>query len=302
MTQENDTEGGADAEDRGDAGGGPAARFLAHLDFIHKAARRAARQRGLDTAEIEDFESELHLKLIANQYEVVRSFRDRSAFTTFLVSVIEHALLDHLDKRWGKWRASAVARRLGENAVLIERMVRGRGLSIDETVARLAASGTPMTRDQVLDIVAFLPVRVERRSAGESGLESLPSPHGDPATDLEESERQRTARMIEARLGAALARLPADDRLLLFLVFVRGFSIPEVAALWGGPARPLYTRFQKCKSALRRDLEASGLDRAAWQEFFGDGASRLREVGSLRRKPGDGRNGPSDSSEGEDGK
>lgn len=302
MTQEKDPEDGADSEDRGGAGRDPAALFLAHLDFIHRKARHAARQRGLGDAEIEDFEGELHLKLIANEYEVVRAFRDRSRFTTFLVSVIEHALLDHLDKRWGKWRASAVARRLGENATLVERLVRGRGLSIDETVARLAACGTPMTRDEVTDIVALLPVRVERRSAGESALDSLPSPHGGPATDIEESERQRAARLIEAQLDSALARLPADDRLLLFLVFVRGFSIPEVAALWGGSARPLYTRFQKCKSALRRELEASGVDQAAWRACFGDGASGLREVDSLRRKPGDGRNGPSDSSEGEDGK
>jgi RNA polymerase sigma factor (sigma-70 family) len=300
LARDDDTEGGANPDRRGIAGGDPAALFLRHLEFIHAQARRAARRRGFDPAETEDFEGEIHLKLIANDYDVVRRFRERSLFTTYLVSVIEHALLDFMDKRWGKWRPSSLARRRGETACLVDRLVRCLGFSVDEVVARLQSLGTRMDRGAVADLVAMLPVRVQRSPAGEDRLDSVPSPHAGPDSGLEQTERQRVAGILEAQLGLAISRLPTDDRALLRLAFVDRLSIPAIATRWNAKPRALYTRLQHCKAAIRRDLEAAGLEAATVREFLSDSKTGLREVASMRREPGDGGIRPSHPSESPD--
>ncbi len=300
MTHEDNTEDGADPEARGIAGRDPAALFLRHLEFIHAQARRAARRRGFDAAETEDFEGEIHLKLIANDYDVVRRFRERSRFTTYLVSVIEHALLDFMDKRWGKWRPSSLAQRRGETACLIDRLVRCLGFSVDEVMARLETLGTRMEREAVADLVAQLPIRAQRSSAGEERLDSIPSPHAGPDSGLAETERQRVAAILEAQLGLAIARLPSDDRALVRLAFVDHLSIPSIATRWRTKPRSLYTRLQQCKAAIRSDLEAAGIDAATVREFLSDSKAGLKEVESMRREPGDGGIRPSHPSESPD--
>jgi len=300
VTREDDTEGEADPESRGLARSDPAALFLRHLEFIHARARQSARRRGFDDAETEVFEGEIHLKLIANDYDVVRRFRGRSLFTTYLVSVIEYALLDFMDKRWGKWRPSSLARRRGDTACLVDRLVRCLGFSLDEVMARLETLGTPMEREAVADLVAQLPVRAQRSPAGEERLASIPSPHAGPDSGLEETERQRLAGVLETQLGLAIARLPADDRALLRLAFVDRLSVPAIATRWRTRPRSLYTRLQHCKAAIRRDLEAAGIDAATVREFLSDRKAGLREVASMRGEPGDGGIRPSHPKESPD--
>jgi len=293
VTQQSDTQDGGDPEGRGPAGHDPADLFLEHLDFIRKTARQEARARGLDATDIEEFAGDVNLKMIARDYDVVRQFRGRSRITTYLYSVILHALRDYMDKRWGKWRPSRIAVRLGAQAVLVERLVRCQGCSVDDVVARLAAAGDPAAPETVLDIMARLPIRAQRRTTTDNGLESLPAKHGRPDAGIEETERQRTARLLEAQLDLAIARLSPGDRILLHLAFVKGRSIPDIAAIVGGSPRSLYSRLQKCKSALRRELEASGVDLAAVRAFLDEPSSGLGEVNSLRRGEGDGGKRPS---------
>src|SRR6187401_3305105 len=58
--------------------------FLTHLPAIDGIARAAARRRRLTTDEAEEFRSIVRLRLIENDYAVIREFRGSSSFRTFL--------------------------------------------------------------------------------------------------------------------------------------------------------------------------------------------------------------------------
>jgi len=75
----------------------------------------------------------------------------------------------------------------------------------------------------------------------------LPNVERD-ATDIE-TER--------ADIGRALARLPSDDRLALFLHFYLDLPLEEVGAVLGVSAAGAKTRVYRAAKKLRPDLEMS---------------------------------------------
>src|SRR5205085_8638364 len=84
----------------------------ANLDLIERVIRFTARRQRLDETDAEDFASIVKLKLIENDYAVIRKFEGRSNFSTFITVVVQRMLLDYRIHYWGKWHASAEAKRL----------------------------------------------------------------------------------------------------------------------------------------------------------------------------------------------
>src|SRR5262245_53825833 len=76
--------------------------FTSNLALIARVVRHVASRRFLERQELKDFEAEVHLKLIEDDYAVLRRFEGRSALSTYLVAVIQRAFLDYQVKRWGK--------------------------------------------------------------------------------------------------------------------------------------------------------------------------------------------------------
>jgi hypothetical protein len=87
-------------------------RFLDELPTIDRATRFVCRRAGLEGADAEDFASFVKLKLIENDYAVIRKFQDRCSFGAYAGVVIQRLLLDHRVAIWGKWHASTEARRM----------------------------------------------------------------------------------------------------------------------------------------------------------------------------------------------
>lgn len=299
MTQQHGT-GGDDSDGHRGAGGDPADLLTEHLDFIKATVRKVARRHRLDAAEIEEFEGEVLLKLCDRDYAVLRSFEGRSRLTTYLVTVINRAYLDYRNKKWGKWRPSAVAKRLGPRTILLDRMVRTEGRPIEEVQARLAAAGDQVDRETLLDLLEQLPLRTQRRAAGEEALESIATPHEGPDAGIEESERQRTARLTEHHLQQALGRLSAEQRTLILLVYSSGVPISRFAERNGMKPRALYTILQHCYAVMLEYFESTGLDRKAILDLLGRATVRIR-IDELRPAgPGKRRRGPSHTPEGEE--
>src|SRR3954468_11669757 len=90
--------------------------LVANLDTINELCGATARRYRLLPADAEEFAAVVRLRLIENDYDVLRKFRGESSLRTFLSVVIARYCLDYQVSRFGKWRPSARAKRLGPAA------------------------------------------------------------------------------------------------------------------------------------------------------------------------------------------
>ena len=129
----------------------------------------------------------IHTKaiLIDDDYAVLRKFRGKSLLKTYLSTVIANLFRDHLIRKHGKWRPSAMARRRGREAAQLERLLFRDGLSVTEAVEILKRNaGVEQSREELTTLAAELPVRLRSRcrqtSAAKrfaaSSLAALPVP------------------------------------------------------------------------------------------------------------------------------
>lgn len=282
------TSGGGDVRD-------PEALFLSHLEFIRRVVRHVAGRRMLSPQDRDDFEAEVHLKLIGDDYAVLRRFEGRSSLTTYLVTVIQRVFLDFQIRRWGKWRPSAAARELGPLAVELERLMQHEGRVFEEACSILtsASGGLPVDRARLAALYARLPRRPARRIDGPEGLEEAPAPNGRADEDLIERESSETARRAQAFLGEALDLLTPEDRLLVRLTFLEGLTIAAIAVAMGDKQRPLYRNMQRCLGILRRHLEARGIDARTVAGLLAHPAAPIELPGWRRQGVETGAPGPS---------
>jgi RNA polymerase sigma factor (sigma-70 family) len=235
--------------------------FLAELPRIERVIGATCRRHRLRSEEAEEFASTVRLKLIADDYAVLRKFQGRCALATYLTTVVERVFLDWRNQLWGKWRPSAEARRLGPLAVRVETLLAREGRSLPDVCQILAASpdGAGLDRAEVERIADRLPARVRRRREGVEELDRLPSPEARPDQELEAREQEAERRRTEALLAAAIARLPASDRLLVRMRVEDGSTVADIARALGLEARSLYRRLEGIYRTLRHELEAEGL-------------------------------------------
>ena len=218
------------------------------------------RRNYLDRDEAEDFASFVKLKLVERGPSILSAFRGRSSFETYLCVVVQRLFLDYRASRWGRWRPSSVARRLGPVAVRLEDLLHRQGRSPAEAIRELKAAGPIAQTDDELDSIARdLPPRPGRRIPHEAPAAGEPAA---PATDdpVIAQEDHAAADRIEIALDKALASLPTQDRLIVRLHFFEGLTIASVAEVLCLRQKPLYRRIDRILESLRDQLESAGVD------------------------------------------
>src|SRR5687768_6727211 len=232
--------------------------YVDHLDAINRIAESLCRRNGIRDADAEDFVSEVRLKLLQDDCAVLRKFRGTSSPTTFLTVVISNLFRDHRIKQWGKWRPSAEARRRGEAAVLLEVAVYRDGRTFEEACTVIENNGRlGVTRDELRNIMAELPRRPARRVVEEMNDADLPSNDRADGSVLDE-EREAHVRSAKDALHHAVARLEAEDQVIVRMRFFEGFTVAQVARQLGVEQKPLYNRLRKILDTLARDLAGQG--------------------------------------------
>ena len=241
--------------------------FEANLPLVQGLLRRLCARHHFSTADGEDFSSYALLRMIENDYGVLRSFTGRSSLRTYLTTVTCRYLLDYRNHEWGKWHASARAKSLGSVGIRLEELIHRDGCSPAEAIGRLGRSpGFPgsdeaLLREALAEIARRLPARPRRRFEGQEGIQEMPAP--ERADDrLWEVERAAGARRVRSILAAALSALPSDDRLILTMRFRDGVTVRRIADVLHLESRRLYRRIERCLRGLRAALEAQGLTRA----------------------------------------
>jgi RNA polymerase sigma factor (sigma-70 family) len=258
-----------------------------NLELIERVIRFIARRKQLDESECEEFASIVKLKLVENDYAVIRAFKGTSKFRTYMVTVVTRALLDYRIHHWGKWHASADAKRLGDVAVELEQLLHRDGRSIDEALPVLQARHPETTREMLESIAGGLPERrARRRMVDLSEAEGVAGENDDIEEPLKMSERERTSKRLSSAMRQAISQIPAHDRLLLQLRFDSGMTVAQIARAMQIEQKLLYRRFDKLLRDLGEELVRAGIDRRDAADLIGrEGAQLDFALGTPEKSP-----------------
>lgn len=226
------------------------------------AGRLAAQDRG-------DFESYAWTKLLEADSRRLAAFRGDCPFPVFIRIVLKRILIDYRTSRWGRWRASADARRAGAEAVEAERRVIRDGYPVHAVttrdsagmvalISRLAACAHPVNRRR-------------REEPLELVLDTAAT--NEPNPEEQALARARTARStaISRALLGTLRQLNADDRRLLMLRYATGLPVSQIAFTVGQDQKRLYRTYDRILGRLRADLERVGVSRDEVRDAVVDG-------------------------------
>jgi len=231
--------------------------FLSQLPVIDRVIGWVCARRGLRGSDAEDFGSTVKTRLIEDDYAILARFEGRSSLKTYLTVVVNRLYLDFQVRRFGKWRSSAEARRLGPLAMRLECLLYRDGLTIDEACGVLTSdSRVSGTRDELEQLRLRLPIRPVRDRAGDRDEPLSPESGGGT---LERAERQALAERTFSAIRRSLEGLPAGDRVFLRLHVEGGLTVAEVARALGVEQKALYRKKEHVLKRLRSDLEAEGV-------------------------------------------
>lgn len=253
--------------------------FVEHLASVQRVTSRVARQHRLSADEAEEFAGMVHLRLIADDYAALRKFRGHCSLQTYLTVVIQRICLDFRDAQWGKWRTSAVSRRRGEIAILLERLTMRDGLTFEEACAVLEKNHTmAVERDTLARIYAEFRVRISRRFVSDEELAERQAVDAGSDWRVVEVERAKLRSRAASVLVDGMKTLKPRDRLLLQLRFADGLPVASVARLLRLDQKWLYRRYVYLFARLRKWLESHAVAGPQIMPLLGEASAPPVEV------------------------
>jgi RNA polymerase sigma factor (sigma-70 family) len=249
--------------------------FLTGLDEIERAARFVARRAGLDADDAEDLSAAVKLRLIEDDYAILRRFGGRCSLATYVASIAHRICADEWTHVRGRWRPSAEARRLGDAAVVLEGLLRRDGRSLEEAIPLAQRVDPSLTRTAATELAARLPQRAPRarlvpideghdRPAAASAEERVVAAENAAASDA-------ASRVVRETLGA----MSAEDRALLRFRFDHGMRVSDIARVLASDQKQLYRRVDALVRTLRDALLRAGIDAVTAHALIGGDTSRL---------------------------
>jgi RNA polymerase sigma factor for flagellar operon FliA len=256
---------------KGDGPDGPEKLFLEQLPIIERAIRFACHRGSLRNEEAEDFGSAVKLKLIENDYAIIRKYTPPASFAGYIAVVVQRLLLDYRIAQWGKWHASAEAKRLGEPAITIEVMLVRDGRTIEEIVPVLLRRWPDLTRARIDEIALALPHRTRRARAVEIELaeDAIGADDVSVHEAAFEADRIELSHHIATIVRDTMNELDEHDRLIFRLHFEGSMSIADISRTLCVEQKPLYRRLQRALVRMRARLEATGISAEDANELLG---------------------------------
>ena len=234
--------------------------LLDHLDLVDQIVRTIGRRRHLSAAEQDDFASFVSFRLVDDNYAILRKFQNRSTLWTYLATVIERLSLDFCAEKWGRWRPSAMADRLGHVAVLLERLVTRDSHTIEEAMEIVRTNhNVALTHAELRRLWDQLPVRVRTTEVGEEAAAAVSSADRSESF-VDDADRRKRIERLQRALATAFAQIAMQDRVLIALRFDQDLSMVEIAKLTGSSVPTLHRRLDKSVKQLRLALTAAGFD------------------------------------------
>jgi RNA polymerase sigma factor (sigma-70 family) len=257
-----------------------------NLGLIERAVAFACRRYRFSAEDAEEFGATVQIKLVVNDYEVLRKYEGRSKFSTWISVVVQRLALDYRITKWGKWHASAEAKRLGEVAVELEQLLHRDGRSFDEAATILAFKHPGITRESLRNLSERLPERAPKPrhvDVEDVALVTSPSVVDDAVMA---GDRQRLAGALSAAMAGIIRELPEQDRLVLQMRFEGGMSVVQIARALQIEQKLLYRRIEQHIRTMRSALESRGFDANDVVDLIGrDGAILDFDLGNRAARP-----------------
>jgi RNA polymerase sigma factor (sigma-70 family) len=247
--------------------------YLENLRAIERIAAFVGRRNHLTHDELMEFVQEVRVRLLDDDYAVIRKFEGRSSFTTYLTTVITRLFHQYRIEQWGKWRPSAEAKRLGDKAIVLERLVSRDGFTFSEAVQVLTTPGSSTYSAAELESIYLrLPQRGPRPVlvSGEVSPDAA-SVDADAEDRAATSDRARCAQKAMQALDCFIATMPAEDRLILQLRFWEAQKVPDIARRLHLDQKKVYKRLDRLFGAMRTALARAGVDKAQVQMLLSGG-------------------------------
>lgn len=273
--------------------------FLDNLSLIEGVIAFVCRRNHLSDSDGEEFRAHVQLKLIEGDYDILRKFEGRSTFTTYLTTVVQRMFFQQRVQMWGKWRPSAEAKRLGDKAVTLERMLTRDGYTFAECVAALTTgSPPPYTRAELEAIHLRLPARQPRPVMVSDDAAQTVAAGATPEEELWGQSRRDSARAAACTLDDLIGAMGAEDQLILRMRFWGSRKVADIARGTGIDQKKLYKRLEKLLAVLRGGLERSGVDREIIREILVHGGQDVslaswNEEGKAKTRHSQGEDGDS---------
>jgi len=243
--------------------------------LLERILAKLARRKRLSVDEAEDFASLVRLKMLENNGAILQQFQGQSSLETYLTTVVTRLFLDYRREKWGRWRPSAVARRLGREAMLLERALYRDHVPFEEAAEMLRHNhGVEQSVPELAKLAGRLPVRSGRPvEVADEEIERFGSA---PRVEepIETAEREGLARGVEAAVREVLAELDTTDRFLVRSL-ADGLQVSEVARMLGIEQKPLYRRRDRLLASMRERLETQGLTAAHVAEILNWGQAEM---------------------------
>jgi RNA polymerase sigma factor (sigma-70 family) len=231
--------------------------YQQHAEYIERAISSVVSRLCRDRSDAEDLGQELRLRTLTDR-RILGTYEGRASLFTFLFRVYYRLGLNWCHSRYGRWRPSGRATKMGADAVLLERLVLLHRLSDHDAAEAAVRAGSALTRGELLELT----MRLRSRRPPGRALVALEQSRQITAVDnleLLEQERELARRVRSLRL--AIVTLNREERRLVILHFYRNISIGSIADAQGIPRRDIYRQFAHIKTVLRRDLNERGRDR-----------------------------------------
>lgn len=258
--------------------------LLEQLPLIERVIRTVCRGRRMDGPEIEEFAAVVRLRLVENNYAIIRKFKGRSSFGTYITTVVSRLLKDQRDRDWGKWRSSAEAKRLGPMAMDLERLLMRDQRTIDEAYVELAPQYPDITKPMLEQYASRFPVRHRRKLISLDECSDAITIPGEG-----EVETAQTASVISSIVSRFIESLSKEDQLIFQLRFEGDMPVPQIARSLRQDTQLLYRRLRKHFEDLRIALEKAGIDARDVAKLAGsDGALLDFRLKSIDRRPSNG--------------
>jgi RNA polymerase sigma factor for flagellar operon FliA len=233
--------------------------FLGHLKLIEEIIAHCCRRSRFQPQEAQDFGQEVMVKLIEDDYAVLRKYEGRSSLKTYLTVTIKRQLLDYQNHIWQKWRNSAEAGRLGEVAKRLEDLLVRDEISFDEACQMLRSQGVDASDEELEEIRTKLPPRYHRHFLPEEKLQAMSSSELPPDERLEQKELAQLGRRIYGTFLRTLQILPKEEQVLVWMR--TRYKVADIARMLRRDQKPLYRQLDKIYERLQKELEKQGVRR-----------------------------------------
>lgn len=234
------------------------------LEALPAILRVLGREKRLSPEELEDLRSDIQVKLLEDDYRVLRRWDSRASLKGYLAIVLYNIWHDRVRGEKGKVVVSAAARRLGPPAPELEVLLGRQGLTFEEAYQAIKPRFPGLSRGEAEEIATQINPRPSRSFESVTGVTPLPDPEPTAEERLEQREKLGKKRKALALMDRLLSELPEQDCVLLVRAHAEGVKFSRISRSLGLDQRSLYRHNERLLTKLRTDLEEAGI---RWEDL-----------------------------------